>query len=104
MWRRTDRSAVWGATEGKLEGLLIDHDSCYLDSSCLGVTHHDFLPARFLQAEGRDDDRWFGFWDRSDCFSEVGHEEGTCPYRIVRVVEGCCYPTAFEIAQQAASN
>jgi len=43
------------------------------------------------------------FWDLSDCFSEPGHEEGTCPYRIVRVVEGCSYPTAFAIAQDEAN-
>ena len=98
------QSLRFDGAQPELEGLLIDHDSCYLDSSCLGVTHHDFLPARFLQAEGRDDDRWFGFWDRSDCFEAPGHEELTCPYRIVRVVDGCSYPTAFEIAQEAAAN
>ena len=77
------QSLRFDGAQPELEGLLIDHDSCYLDSSCLGVTHHDFLPARFLQAEGRDDDRWFGFWDLSDCFEAPAYRgRGQLPDRV----------------------
>ena len=50
--------------------------------------------ARNLQAEGRDDDRWFGYLDRSSCF-DTPDKPFFCPCRIVKVLDGCSYPSVF---------
>ena len=98
-WINYDGIATYRLADAQLEatGLLIDHDPCEPNVTCVSPDHKSVFEARNLQAEGRDDDRWFGYLDRSSCF-DTPDKPFFCPYRIVKVLEGCSYPTVFALA------
>ena len=77
-------------------GLLVDHDPCEPNVTCLSPNQYPYFDAFHFQAEGRDDDRWLGYHDKSDCFDAPGHEP-SCPFRILEIVDGCSYPTVHDL-------
>lgn len=72
---------------------LVPHQMC--GSSCL-PGQDDFMDARSLSAKRHGDELWFGFWDLTD-FATDEHPDRIWPYRVVRVAEGCVYPTVADL-------
>lgn len=89
-------SSADGSPEGPLE--ITKASPLVVANRCPPTCHHDRIPVPSLSVRQWQGELWFGFWDYTDCFSESGPPEkpASCPYRIVRVKDGCCYLTEFE--------
>ena len=73
------------------KGPLVTYTTC--SESCVGPEHN--LLNVYLFATARyQDELWFGFEDDTDDYTS---SERRSPYRIVKVKEGCRYPTVYEL-------
>lgn len=59
---------------------------------------HSPIDVRRFALASSGDVLWFGFWDLTQCNNDHSvHPDPRCPYRVVRVKNGCVYPALYDV-------